>query len=82
MAAALAKPCVVVFGNTPSATWRPWKTEHRVVENAFPCERCPKAAQGGCESFGQSSCIFTVTVDQVRAACEELLNATIQRTSA
>jgi ADP-heptose:LPS heptosyltransferase len=73
MAAALGKPCVVVFGNTPSAVWGPWKTERRIVENDFPCERCPDKATGGCTANAQSRCILTVTVDQVRRACEELL---------
>jgi ADP-heptose:LPS heptosyltransferase len=81
MAAALGKPCVVVFGNTPKAVWGPWKAEHRVVENAYPCEQCPQKAQGGCPGFGPSNCIQFVTVDQVRNACESLLDAVAQRTS-
>jgi heptosyltransferase-3 len=70
MAAALGKPCVVVFGASYSATWRPWKTEHRVVENAYPCERCPV---GRCATFRESRCILTVAVDQVIQASADLL---------
>lgn len=81
MAAALGKPCVVVFGNTPKAVWGPWKTEHRVVENTFPCEQCPQKAQGGCPGLGPSNCIQFVTADRVRNACESLLDAVAQRTS-
>lgn len=80
MAAALSRPCVVVFGNTPSAVWGPWRTDHRVVENAFPCGHCALASQGGCENFPGSFCILSVTVDQVRAACEALLDAVAYRT--
>jgi heptosyltransferase III len=81
MAAALGRPCVVVFGNTPEAVWGPWKTEYRVVENAYPCDQCPEKAQGGCRGFGPSNCIQFVTADQVRAACASLLDAVAQRTS-
>ena len=70
IAAALGKPCVVIFGASDSAAWRPWQTGHRVVENVFPCERCPA---GKCATFRESRCILTVTVDQVRQACQELL---------
>ena len=42
IAAALQKRCVAIFGTSDSAAWSPWKTEHRVVENKFPCERCPR----------------------------------------
>ena len=81
MAAALGKPCVVVFGNTPKTVWGPWKTEHRVVENTYPCEQCPEKTRGGCPGFGPSNCIQFVTVDQVREACESLLDSVAQRTS-
>lgn len=72
MAAALGKPCAVVFGASHAAVWRPWKTAHRVVQNEFPCDHCPV---GRCPTFRESRCILTVTVDQVRQACEELLAA-------
>jgi ADP-heptose:LPS heptosyltransferase len=70
IAAALAKKCVVIFGASDSKVWSPWKTEYRLVENPFPCSQCPR---GRCESLGASQCIFYVTVDQVREACEALL---------
>ncbi len=71
IAAALQKRCVAIFGTSDSAAWYPWKTEHRVVENKFPCERCPR---GGCASSRESLCIRTVSVEQVREACEALLS--------
>jgi len=70
IAAALQRRCVAIFGTSDSAAWYPWKTENRVVENKFPCERCPK---GRCASARESLCIRTVSVEQVREACEPLL---------
>jgi ADP-heptose:LPS heptosyltransferase len=70
IAAALAKKCVVIFGASDSKVWSPWKTEYRLVENPFPCSQCPR---GRCESLGASQCIFYVSVDEVREACEALL---------
>jgi len=70
IAAALGKRCVVVFGASDSKVWSPWKAEHRLVENAFPCGQCPR---GKCASLGASQCIFYVSVGQVRQACEDLL---------
>ena len=75
IAAALGKPCVVVFGSSHAAIWRPWKTEHRVVQNVFPCDYCPQGPQGRCATFDESLCILSVTVDQVRQACEALLTS-------
>ena len=70
VAAALGKKCVVIFGASDSKVWSPWKTEYRLIENPFPCKQCP---QGKCESLGISQCIFAISVDQVREACESLL---------
>jgi heptosyltransferase III len=73
IAAALGKKCVVVFGASDSKVWSPWKTEYRLIENPFPCKQCP---QGKCESLGVSQCILSISVDEVREACEALLAAT------
>jgi ADP-heptose:LPS heptosyltransferase len=70
IAAALGRKCVVIFGASDSKVWSPWKTEYRLVENPFPCKESP---QGKCESLGASHCIFAISVEQVREACEELL---------
>jgi ADP-heptose:LPS heptosyltransferase len=70
IAAALQKRCVVIFGASDSAVWSPWKTEYRMVQNPFPCDRCP---QGRCPSFSASHCILSISVAQVREACEALL---------
>jgi lipopolysaccharide heptosyltransferase II len=79
MAAAAGVPCVAIFGASDSEVWHPWMTEHRVVQNCFPCDRCPV---GRCPSFRESRCILTVTVDQVRRACEELLASRANRVRA
>jgi len=75
IAAALGRKCVVIFGASDSKVWSPWKTEHRLIENPFPCKECP---QGKCESLGASQCILSISVDEVRDACEELLAAKLQ----
>lgn len=70
IAAALGKKSVVIFGASDSKVWLPWKTEHRLVENPFPCNQCPR---GKCDSLAASQCILYITVGQVREACEALL---------
>lgn len=70
IAAALDKKCVVIFGASDSKVWSPWKTEYRLLENPFPCKQCPR---GKCESLGTSQCIMSISVDEVRAACEALI---------
>src|ERR1700758_3356873 len=70
IAAALGRKCVVIFGASDSKVWSPWKTDHRLVENQFPCKECP---QGKCESLGASQCILSISVEQVREASEALL---------
>jgi ADP-heptose:LPS heptosyltransferase len=73
IAAALQKKCVVIFGASDSKVWSPWKTESRLIENPFPCSQCPR---GGCQSLAASECIASISVEQVRQACGELLSET------
>lgn len=70
IAAALGKKSVVIFGASDSRVWSPLRVEHRIVENAFPCQQCPR---GRCESLAASECILYVTLEQVREACEALI---------
>src|SRR5579859_6312578 len=70
IAAALGKKSVVIFGASDSKVWSPWKTEYRLVENPFPCKQCP---HGKCESLGDSHCILSISVEEVRQACDTLL---------
>jgi len=76
IAAALGKKSVVIFGASDSKVWSPWKTEYRLVENPFPCSQCPR---GKCESLTASQCIFAISVEEVREACEALLTRTQQQ---
>lgn len=72
LAAAAGPPVVVIFGSSDSVTWRPWQVPHRVVQNDFPCNPCPGDR---CYAFDEPRCILSVTLDQVRAACEAILEA-------
>jgi ADP-heptose:LPS heptosyltransferase len=70
IAAALGKKSVVIFGASDSKVWSPWKTEHRLVENRFPCRQCPR---GRCVSLASSQCIVAISIEEVRKACDALL---------
>ena len=76
IAAALGKKSVVIFGASDSKVWSPWETEYRLVENPFPCAQCPR---GRCASLGASQCIQSVSVEEVRGACECLLSGNSER---
>lgn len=73
LAAATGRPAVVIFGSTDSATWRPWQTAHRVVQNDFPCNPC---RGDRCYAFDEPRCILSVTLEQVQGACAALLDET------
>jgi ADP-heptose:LPS heptosyltransferase len=74
LATAAGRPAVVIFGSTDSATWRPWQTDHRVVQNDFPCNPCKGDR---CYAFDEPRCILSVTLEQVREACAALLGVAI-----
>jgi len=78
LATAAGRPAVVIFGSSSSATWRPWQTPHRVVQNDFPCNPC---RGDRCYAFDEPRCILSVAVEQVREACEALLSGTEARAS-
>jgi len=71
-AAALQRPTVVIFGVTDPVQWRPWQTEHRVVQTGatFDHPRGDKAVL-----VSNPRPISTVTIDELRQNCEELLAA-------
>jgi len=73
IATALARPVVAIFGSSSSVHWRPWQTRNRVVQNDFPCNPC---RGDHCYAFAEPRCILSVTLDQVRDACESLLAET------
>ncbi len=75
MAAALARPAVVIFGSSSSPIWGPWPRQSstpatRVVQNPFDCNPCPGDR---CYQFARPECILSVTFDQVKDAVEEVL---------
>jgi ADP-heptose:LPS heptosyltransferase len=75
MAAALARPVVVIFGSSSSSIWGPWPRQSsrptaRVVQNSFDCNPCPGDR---CYRFEKPECILSVTVDQVKDAVEAVL---------
>src|SRR5437588_3319069 len=77
LASAVGTPAVVVWGSSDSRRWRPWSTEHRVVQNPFECNPCPGYR---CLVADSPLCIESVTVEQVNAAVEELLGGNLENT--
>ena len=69
IAAAVKTPQVVLFGPASSVRWRPWRAPARLVQNPFSCNPC---AMHRCEAFPEPECIRSITVDQVRAAIDQL----------
>jgi heptosyltransferase III len=75
MAAALRRPSVVIFGSSSSAIWGPWPPTgpgrpSQVVQNPYECNPCPGDR---CYCFLHPECILSITVPQVRAAIESVL---------
>jgi len=75
MAAALGRPAVVIFGSSSSLVWGPWPRPgpgrpYQVVQNPYECNPCPGDR---CYRFERPECILSVTVPQVRAAIESVL---------
>ncbi len=71
LAAAVGTPVVAVWGSSDSRRWRPWSTPHRVVQNPFECNPCPGYR---CLVADSPLCIESVTVGQVNAAVDDLLD--------
>lgn len=75
MAAALARPVVVIFGSSSSSIWGPWPrggagSPSRIVQNSYDCNPCPG---DHCYRFENPECILSVTFEQVREAVDTLL---------
>ena len=70
LAAATECPCVVIFGSTNPAQWRPWQTEYRTIHT-----RAVFHPRRGDKTIAESELrpIQSITFEEVRAACEELL---------
>ena len=76
LAAAVGTPVVAIWGSSDSRRWRPWATNHCVVQNPFECNPCPGYR---CLVAETPLCIESVTVDQVNAAADELLKERASR---
>ena len=70
MAAAFGIPSAVIFGSSNSSIWRPWRTEHEVIETEWDCKPCPGDR---CYEFDEPRCILSVEVASVEAAIGRLL---------
>lgn len=71
IATALARPVVVLFGSMDSVVWGPWRTEHQIVQNYYPCNPC---RGDRCYAFNQPECILSISPEQVCAAVSRLLS--------
>jgi lipopolysaccharide heptosyltransferase II len=72
MAAAVNTPCVVVFGSSNVAHWRPWTTnKNEVVREEMKCQPCHGYF---CAEFETPQCILRVPVERVVAAIDRLMS--------
>jgi len=72
IAASVRTPCVVVFGSSNIAHWRPWNSAAaEVVFEQMPCQPCHGYF---CEKFAQPECILRVPVTRVTAAIDRVLS--------
>ena len=71
IAAAVGAPCVVVFGSSNTAHWRPWTTKpNEIVREEMSCQPCHGYF---CAEFEKPECILRVPVDRVVAAIDRVL---------
>lgn len=71
IAAAVGTRCVVVFGSSNIAHWRPWNSAPaEVVFEQMPCQPCHGYF---CEKFAEPECILRVPVGRVTAAVDRVL---------
>jgi heptosyltransferase III len=70
LAAATQRPAVVIYGNTNPAQWHPWQTEYRAIHTGAVFD-----PRRGDKSWAEreSRSIASITAQEVRAACQELL---------
>lgn len=71
IAAAAGAPCVVIFGSSNVAHWRPWTTNpNEVVREEMPCQPCHGYF---CAEFDKPECILRVPVERVLGAIDRIL---------
>ncbi len=73
IAAAAGAACVVIFGSSNVAHWRPWTTQaNEVVLEEMPCQPCHGYF---CAEFEKPECILRVPVERVVGAIDRVLRA-------
>ncbi|HYR74877.1 MAG TPA: glycosyltransferase family 9 protein [Pyrinomonadaceae bacterium] len=71
IAAAAGAPCVVIFGSSNVAHWRPWTLKpNEVVREEMPCQPCHGYF---CAEFEKPECILRVPVERVVGAIDRVL---------
>jgi predicted lipopolysaccharide heptosyltransferase III len=71
IAAAAGAACVVIFGSSNVAHWRPWTTHaNEVVLEEMPCQPCHGYF---CAEFEKPECILRVPVERVMGAIDRVL---------
>jgi predicted lipopolysaccharide heptosyltransferase III len=71
IAAAAGAPCVVIFGSSNVAHWRPWTTNpNEVVREEMPCQPCHGYF---CAAFEKPECILRVPLGRVMGAIDRIL---------
>jgi len=77
VAAAAGAACVVIFGSSNVAHWRPWTTQaNEVVLEEMPCQPCHGYF---CAEFEKPECILRVPVERVVAAIDRVLGEQASR---
>jgi ADP-heptose:LPS heptosyltransferase len=69
VATAAGRPSVVIFGSTNPAQWRPWRSQHRVVQTG--AKFCSLRGDRSMV-VNQPRSIQSIGIEEVRQACEEL----------
>jgi len=71
IAAAADIPCVVIFGSSNVAHWRPWTSnQNEVVHEELPCQPCHGYF---CAEFEKPQCILQLPVERVVAAIDRIM---------
>jgi ADP-heptose:LPS heptosyltransferase len=73
MAAALGRPCLVLFGPTRPEWTGPYGTGHRVLRRALPCQPCLSRR---CR-LGDKPCLTGLEPEEVCVAAEAMLGCSI-----
>ncbi len=72
IAAAAGARCVVIFGSSNVAHWRPWTTNpNEVVREEMPCQPCHGYF---CAEFEKPECILRVPLERVLGAIDRILD--------